>query len=70
MNEQDRTVHRADYCTAFLKAHAEHRFKIREFRNAVNNNFLTAHQFALSAVISYQNRIQGQEYDAINFSIR
>jgi len=43
---------------------------MREFRNAVNKNFLTAHQFALSAAISYQNRIQGQEYDAINFSIR
>ena len=70
MTEQDKTLQRAFYCNAFLKQHAEHRSKIRELSKAVNKNLLTAHQFAFSAVISYQNRIQGQKYEANDPSIK
>ena len=70
MTEQDKTLQRALYCTAFLKQHAEHRSKIREFSKAANKNLLTAHQLAFSAVISYQDRIQGQKYEANDPSIK
>ncbi len=70
MTAQDSTLQRAGYCTAFLEQHAKHRSKIRELSKAASKNLLTAHQFAFSAVISYQNRIQGRKYEAHDPSIK
>lgn len=70
MSEQNATFRRAFYCTAFLEQHAQHRSKIRELSKDVNRNLLTAHQCAFSAVISYQNRIQGKIIYVENFSTK
>jgi hypothetical protein len=48
----------------------EHRSAIRKKSKALNANLLTAHQLAFSAVISYQDRIQGRQYEATDPSIR
>ena len=57
-------------CVAFLEKHQAHRAEIRDKSKAINKNLLTAHQFAFSAVISYQNRIQGIPYKAEVDSIK
>lgn len=48
----------------FLQNHSHHREKIRAHSANSNKNLLTAHQLALAAVVSYQNRIQGLTYHA------
>ena len=70
MPENQTTIDRSLCCVAFIEKHKEHRVEIREKSKATNKNLLTAHQLAFSAVISYQNRIQGIRYEAKDDSIK
>ncbi|CTQ67439.1 hypothetical protein [Roseibium alexandrii] len=62
MTEDDER--RAQIVGPFLQKHFDHRKQIRSQSASSNKNLLTAHQLALAAVVSYQNRIQGIKYDA------
>lgn len=61
MTENDDIESRAMIVLPFLKRHSEHRAAIRRKSADANSNLLTAHQLALAAVVSYQNRIQGKK---------
>ena len=54
----------------FLENHLKHRREIREKSKGSNKELLTAHQLAFSAIISYQNRIQGLRYEAVDLAIK
>lgn len=55
---------RAQIASDFLQMHSKHRKRIRSQSIKSNKNLFTAHQLALAAVVSYQNRIQGKQYRA------
>lgn len=71
MNQQkNKDLPRLDYAAAFIESQRRHRAQIRDQSQATNKNLIEAHRLALSAVISYRQRIQGIPYDALDDSIR
>lgn len=69
MTKNKTTIERALCCVDFLENHKKYRAEIRKKSKDSNKNLLTAHQLAFSAVISYQNRIQGIRFEAQPHSI-
>ncbi len=70
MKNLAKTLNRANICTSFLATHVKKRAEIRNQSKNASPNLLTAHQFAFSAVISYQDRIQGLKFEASDDSTK